>query len=1688
MAKSRLKRKLIADSNRLRTVRNDMRTLHNDADRCFRMVDNECSTIRGIVATIPQSARDSSLTGALNQQSSSSIATSRVPNALTHIISETRRLEGELAENSTRWVEQVRNLRSDSSLMSSQARATRGQIGTGAVNLNSRDFIANFTNFLDANERYRVQLLVNLTERFHELEGIRNSVSYSIDPVNLATGNFIYLKDDLETGGTLSLRWGRFYNAIDTRSGFFGRNWRHSFELELFQDENGDMCIIFDDGHLEKYSYTEEGFVSPAGTDNAFEAREDVFILSTKEGLSYTFDNFGTLISISDTNENVTELSYCNEGRLAKIENACSALHVKNNDLGQILEVEDHTGRKVKYRYVNRLLTSMTDAEGNTHSYEYDRSERLIKVTNAEGELLLTNTYNSDFQTTRQDFFDNGVMSYEYCKDTNTTVLTEQNKNKIIYGHDERLRNTSIEYTDGKKITTFDDRDKHTSETDKLGNTTYYSYDERGNLSEIKDPLEGVTKIIYGEHDKPTSVTSPNGGVAHFEYDKGGNLIRFIDEVGRITEAKVNSFGVPTKIILPDKSITKIICDNKGNVIEVISPNGGKIKYEYNELGQVIKTTNQLGHSTHFEYNLRGDLICITNAAGQKRHIEYNKNGKVTLVRDFCGAISRFTYNPFGKVTSVTDGQGNVTEYIYDQMWNVEKVILPTKEEIHYSYNKLNQLTKITDPNGGEIHLKYNASGKVIEQTDQLGNSTYFTYDELNRLSSQTDASGNTNHFEYDAVGNLIKLTDALGNIRTFEYNLASELIKTTNSLGATTERTYCPLGNLATQTDALGNVTSLSYYSGGKLKEVVDALGNITHFEYDLAERLCKITDKAGQVIKIEYDCLDRPISFTAPDSTSSTLVYNGQGKISKVIDADGNVTKCSHDSLGNLKSVTDALGYVTKYSYNALSHLTSITRFTDLEQINSQVTQFERNWQGLITREVDPLGQKVDYSYDLAGNMTSRIDKCGGTTNFTYDALHQLTQVAYPDSCAVAFAYNELRQLKEVQDHLGKISIETNALGELASATNHRGEKVSYTYNELGQRTSITYPDGSVANYSLDALGRTEKAVDSLGNETKYSYDPVGKLLERVLPNGVKSIYSYTNAGRISELINLSNDETLDKLNYSYNKLGNITEIIKERAGADADSGTFSYGYDALSRLTEVTSPQGAQRYSYDGLGNRIAAEIDGEITNYSYNALNQLILKQSPNMSKAFEYDSRGNLVKTLIDGALDSQYHFSAAGMLEKAITPKGVSEHSYTGLNKRISSTFELIGNPAQTTDYLLDFTKPYHDLLATTQDGKSQNFMWSAGDVISATSGSLTNYYLNDHLASPMRLLGYDGATAQPLAFDEFGVPILDSDADTALTNPFGFTGYQQDPVSELYFAQARYYSPEMSRFISSDIVKHGNNYYAYASANPLNLVDRNGLFDDYVHIGVREANGEFLPAQPPSQAPNAINGTGNIVNSLYDFGRIAPPEANLAYTIANHNKNIDWPQINVALPSGSSTEINTRYLISDWNPSQAVQSQESDRSWWQTVLVGPLQIDSNIAIPVPGLNSVPHHFNRNTDGTDSRQDIASTNLAGAIDAFNRGDYDGAWLLLGQGLHALQDIDAHGNVGMGNWIAAHGPNFDNAEFDWEDATMTSVRPSNTVTLACGTEVLAMLRYRRTQLTTMLYLNHFLDGTVRNCAI
>jgi RHS repeat-associated protein len=89
------------------------------------------------------------------------------------------------------------------------------------------------------------------------------------------------------------------------------------------------------------------------------------------------------------------------------------------------------------------------------------------------------------------------------------------------------------------------------------------------------------------------------------------------------------------------------------------------------------------------------------------------------------------------------------------------------------------------------------------------------------------------------------------------------------------------------------------------------------------------------------------------------------------------------------------------------------------------------------------------------------------------------------------------------------------------------------------------------------------------------------------------------------------------------------------------------------------------------------------------------------------------------------------------------------------------------------------------------------------------------------------------GTVADHIVYDSFGNITSQSDSGNAML--MGFDGYQYDSETGLYYANARYYSPSLGRFISQDptgFAAGDSNLYRFVGNHPTYSTDPTGLFE----------------------------------------------------------------------------------------------------------------------------------------------------------------------------------------------------------------------------------------------------------------
>ena len=128
-----------------------------------------------------------------------------------------------------------------------------------------------------------------------------------------------------------------------------------------------------------------------------------------------------------------------------------------------------------------------------------------------------------------------------------------------------------------------------------------------------------------------------------------------------------------------------------------------------------------------------------------------------------------------------------------------------------------------------------------------------------------------------------------------------------------------------------------------------------------------------------------------------------------------------------------------------------------------------------------------------------------------------------------------------------------------------------------------------------------------------------------------------------------------------------------------------------------------------------------------------------------------------------------------------------------------------------------------------------------------AEAAAKVRYFLPDHLGSTNVVTNETGAVVEVAEYRPFGE--LAAHSGTANV-PQKFTGQRLDAATGFYFYHARYYDPQLGRFMQPDaIIQHISdpqdlNPYTYCRNNPVTLVDPSGYgwFSKFLRLWVAVA------------------------------------------------------------------------------------------------------------------------------------------------------------------------------------------------------------------------------------------------------
>ena len=1225
------------------------------------------------------------------------------------------------------------------------------------------------------------------------ITGAVYSAGYALDPVNVATGNFIEHECDLsfEHAPAASLiKLERMYNSVavtypeEAPSGIFGLGWSSTLDTQLTLSNTGAVWHTPDGrtlafprmgdgfGRVPSESYwlskTVPGdelysYVSTA-TTKAIKTAENAgrkvsaptapayyWVVYNSKHVRYFYDpsgawtgvmegHYATLtlpLYLSDSATGALELTdivHPASGRGLQIRYGSSPRDNRIRPDSASTYLIDHDVQildTVTYIYDDDDLLAAVNRPDGIRRYTHNAKRLIEEVWDVNGHREVTNTYDGQGRVVHQLTEHSREVSFVYAPGIMTIVADAiTGDSSNIWRSDEHGRLSSMTAADGsRQVMRYDKFGNRISVTERDGSTISRSYDSHSRLAKQLTPEGALSKYTWDEHNRLLTTS----------------VCDFRDRLNP---------GDPVVV-----SYTYESTGANPNPITMTDGNGHTTEYSWDEYGNLLSVTDPTGVRTTYTYNARQELISITNGVGDTVHLEYDKHGRIVQVRDALGHVTSTHWNSAGQLASVTDAAGSRWSLTYPEL-APEELDIP-------AFVRQSDTHRVRDTSRPMGQLP-------VSLTDPYGHVTHFEYNNGNQITAVTDPLGRTNRAVFDAWGNMVKTINALGAVTNYEYDGLSQLIAVTDPLGARSEFDYDLAGEISQITDATGVVThrTVNRRTGKETTSSGGILGSsFRHVDY------------LGRVI-IEGE--NNPQNFTSSQPVRRAS-QNSKSPSASPRNSETVTEFTAYDAAGNPVETLDAHGGLTRRTYDAANRLIREVSAAGRTQTfdYDQAGRLRRMGVGLsVPKQKPTVGENVEWeeptawayttlTYDAASRIIARTYPDGTTEHTTYDALGRIVRVQHGARTAT-YAYDRCSRLIRMSDNsAGNRRFIYDAAGQLVTAVDALGYRTHFEYDAAGQMVRTLDATGQVTTYIYDAAGQLIRTVKGAGSTAEitstYTYDAAGRLLSE--NNGERTraySYDYQGGGLLASL----SVNGVCAAEYSYSSgassIGHRTVTVHDYASAsalrDRDSSAFA----------GVEKPYLEHRFVYDSSDRLISRSRSGFL--------------RSDDQSNAHADDDiheRLHALNTFIKtGAYTLTYSYDADGYLITSVTPYAKSTRTVDGAGRTVAVTTHATGQPA-------------HDVISSvfSYDPLGRLTRIRVGDMVSSwtheRATGLISDYVREQVLADVRGFEESKVLERTQVIRDHNGRVIGLDSTGSDTSPDGLVLYSYDDAGQLVGARS---------------------------------------------------------------------------------------------------------------------------------------------------------------------------------------------------------------------------------------------------------------------------------------------------------
>ncbi|MFA6237397.1 MAG: DUF6531 domain-containing protein [Bacteriovorax sp.] len=461
-----------------------------------------------------------------------------------------------------------------------------------------------------------------------------------------------------------------------------------------------------------------------------------------------------------------------------------------------------------------------------------------------------------------------------------------------------------------------------------------------------------------------------------------------------------------------------------------------------------------------------------------------------------------------GSVVVIENGSGAQTRFVPKEAVNYEsaskKIVeaMKKKEAMSESATQALIANLNKDAELRQVYSKrYNVETKLADGTTLYSNDRGIqTIVKEKDGYKRSNSDGRTDFFDND--GKLAKITDKNGYAILFEYKGS---------------QVYAVKDTQAKQ-------ILLEWYPDGKIKSAARDAEKKTNYLYDTKGNLIQSSDVGGNSYKYDYDSNHNLTTITYGDNSKMQIRYDKNAFATEVIERNGEVTKYKYENNPKnpdfhywttvTKKPSDGPETVSRYEYEIKSkpdgQQYTYRIATEMDGIKTEtiyseccslplkitrgkdVTTFEYNAKGLLTKKTSTKGEFVQLDYDDKINKITKVVNNEGWTTFQYDKSGNLSKAVNSSGKSVLLIY----------DRAGKITkmIDQEKNDEKSRRT------LSFKYNSMGKPVEIEMENVGIINVAYDNFGEIKKVESKAGAKMALQVTQAFQsLLSIVKPAGV-------------------------------------------------------------------------------------------------------------------------------------------------------------------------------------------------------------------------------------------------------------------------------------------------------------------------------------------------------------------------------------------------------------------------------------------------------------------------------------------------------------------------------------------------------------------------------------------------------